>query len=61
MSFGNVDDQERNLVPVSIVKLVEGGNLPPEGGSSVAAKDHYDRLALIQFRQPNGAGFIEFG
>jgi hypothetical protein len=42
MRFRDVHDQESNLLPVLLGELVEGGNLPPERRSSVAAKDqHY--------------------
>jgi hypothetical protein len=47
MRFGNVDDQESNLALVLIVELVEGGNLPPEGWSSVTAENHHYRLSLV--------------
>ncbi len=41
--FDDVDSQKGYVVAVLLVKLVEGGNLPPEGRSSVAAKDQDDR------------------
>jgi hypothetical protein len=44
MRFENVDDQKRDPVAVLVIKLVEGGNLPPEGRSGVAAKDQHDRF-----------------
>jgi hypothetical protein len=40
----DVDDQERDLLVVLVIELVEGGNLPPKGRSSVAAEDKHDRL-----------------
>jgi hypothetical protein len=46
MRFGDVDHQERDLLSVLLVELVESGNLPPEGRSSVAAEDEHNRLAL---------------
>ena len=49
MGFSDVHDQEINLSLVLIVELVEGGNLPPEGRSSVAAENQHDRLARIEF------------
>src|SRR6267378_1778010 len=36
MRFGDVDDEELDLVRILLVELVEGGNLPPERRSSVA-------------------------
>ena len=46
MRLGDVDHQERDLLSVLLVELVESGNLPPEGRSSIAAKDEHHRLAL---------------
>jgi hypothetical protein len=43
MRLANVDDEERRAIAVLPVNLVEGGNLPPEGWSGVAAKDEHDR------------------
>jgi hypothetical protein len=48
MCFRDVHDQEADFALVLIVELVEGGNLPPEGWSSVTAKNHHHRLSLIQ-------------
>ena len=59
MRLGDIDDQKRNFVLILIVELVEGGNLPPERRSSVAAENHDDRLCFVQFGQANGAGFVE--
>jgi hypothetical protein len=42
--FLDVDDVERRAVLVFRVEFVEGGNLPPEGRSSVAAEDEHDGL-----------------
>jgi hypothetical protein len=46
MGFGDVDDQEFDLIVILVVKLVEGGNLPPEGRSGIAAKDQDDWAPL---------------
>ena len=46
MRFRDIHHQERNLVSVLVVELVESGNLPPEGRSCVAAKDEHYRLPL---------------
>jgi hypothetical protein len=46
MGLGNVHHQKAHPVPQVLVKLVEGGNLPPEWRSRVTAKDQYNRLAL---------------
>jgi len=47
MRFGDVDHQESNFALILIVELVEGGNLPPERRSSVAAENHDYRLRLV--------------
>jgi hypothetical protein len=60
MRLRDVHDQESDLVLVLIVKLVEGGNLPPEWGSSVAAKDHHDRSRLIQFGKAKIPTLVQF-
>jgi len=44
MRFKNVDHEKSDLAVVLIIELVEGGNLPPERWSGVAAEDEYDRL-----------------
>jgi hypothetical protein len=46
MRLGDVDDEEINSVFVLVVEFVEGGNLPPEGRSGVAAEDQDYRAAL---------------
>jgi hypothetical protein len=44
--LGDVNHEKRDSVAELFVKLVEGGNLPPEGRSSVASKDQHDRTIL---------------
>jgi hypothetical protein len=44
MRLDNVDNQERDLLVVLIVKLVQGGNLPPEWRSSIAAENEHHGL-----------------
>ena len=44
MRFEDVNDEEGDAVAILIKELVEGGNLPPERRSSVAAKDKDDWL-----------------
>ena len=61
MGFRDVHHEEINLALVLIVKLIEGGNLPPEGRSGIAAEHKHDRLRLIQLGKMNGAGLINFG
>jgi hypothetical protein len=42
MSFHDVDYKEGGLVLVLVVKLVELGNLPAKGRSSVTAEDQHN-------------------
>ena len=69
MRFDDVDDQERDLLVVLVIELVEGGNLPPEGRSSVAAEDEddgsfggecgkLDALALVELQQGEVGGCV---
>jgi len=44
MRLDDIDNQERDLLVVLVIELVEGGNLPPEGRSGVAAEDEDDWL-----------------
>jgi len=44
--LGDVHHQERDLLSVLLVELVESRNLPPEGRSSVASEDQHHRLSL---------------
>lgn len=44
MGFLNVNDVEGRPILVLIVKLVERGNLPAKGRSSVAAEDEHNGL-----------------
>ncbi len=39
MRLKNVNGKERNLILVTLGELVEGGNLPPERRSCIAAED----------------------
>ena len=48
MRFQDVHHEKSDCIAVLLVQLVEGGNLPPEGRSSVAAEDQHDRLLPIQ-------------
>jgi hypothetical protein len=44
--LGDVHHQERDLLSILLIELVEGRNLPPEGRSSVASEDQHHRLSL---------------
>jgi hypothetical protein len=59
MRLRDVDNQERDLLSVLIVELVERGNLPPERRSSIAAEKQHDRLRSRQRRELYGGGFVE--
>ena len=49
----DIDDEKIDLVAVLAVELIEGGNLPPEGWSSVATEDQYHGLARQTIRKPD--------
>jgi hypothetical protein len=57
--FGNVNHLEADAIAISLVKFIQGGNLPPERRSSVAAKYEHDGLLLIQYRKPNAFAFVQ--
>jgi hypothetical protein len=59
MGFGDVHDEKRNLIGVLIVKFVEGGNLPPERRSSVAAEYHHHWLRFVDLRKMHRAGLVQ--
>jgi len=61
MRLDNVDNQERDLLVVLIVKLVERGNLPPKWWSSVAAENEHDRLRRGERRELHTGGLVELG
>lgn len=44
--LGNVNHQERDLISILLIKLIEGRNLPPKRRSSVASKYEHHRLTL---------------
>jgi len=46
MGLSDVHHEKAHPAFELLVKLVEGGNLPPEWRSRVTAKDQYNRLAL---------------
>jgi len=60
MGFENVDGQEADFSVVVVVELVEGGNLPPEGRSSVAAEDEDDGLPGGKLGELDALAFVEF-
>ena len=60
MRFQNVDNQEGDFAVVVVGELVEGGNLPPEGRSSIAAEDEDDGRVSREGGELDAIGFIEF-
>lgn len=48
--FADVHNVEVDPVAVLLVKLVESGNLPPEGRSGITAEDEYHRFIAAQGR-----------
>jgi hypothetical protein len=57
--FQDVDHQEGDLAVVVVCELVESGNLPPEGRSSVAAKDKDDRFLGGESGELNAVALVE--
>ena len=53
VSLLDVDDEEIDLIAVLAVELVESGNLPPEGRSSVATEDEHHGLAGESIGKPD--------
>ena len=60
MRFQNVDHEERDFAVVVVIELVEGGNLPPEGRSSVAAEYQDDRRVGGEGGELDAISFVEF-
>ncbi len=59
MSFQDIHSVKRDSTPILIIEFVQGGNLPPEWRSSVAAEDEYYRLFLPQGRKLHFALVIQ--
>ena len=47
VGLGDVNDEEGDLAPVLIVKFIEGGSLPPERRSGIAAENQNHRPLLV--------------
>jgi len=58
MGFRDVNNQKGNAVSVSLMELVEGGNLPPEGRSGVAAKDQHHGPLPVQCGKLNRSAMV---
>jgi len=62
MRLRDVDDQKLGPIPILVVQLIEGGNLPPEGRSSVASENEYDRPVCCGYgRQPHLPTVVQLG
>ena len=62
MRLGDVDDQKRDLILILLIQLVEGGHLPPERRSGVAAKHEYHGVVLRgKRRELDLLGLVQFG
>ena len=59
MSLENIDDEKCNSIAVLIEKLVEGGNLPPKGRSSVTAEDKHHGLLRGERGKLHASGLVE--
>jgi len=59
MRLGDVDHQESDAAAVLLVELVEGGNLPPERRSSVAAENEDDGLGLVDLGELDPGPVVE--
>jgi hypothetical protein len=58
----DVDHQKLDLIFVLIIELVEGGNLPPERRSGVAAEDEHHRALLRgEGGELHVRGFVQLG
>src|ERR1700691_3702599 len=55
----NVHDVEGGPILVLFVELVERGNLPAKGWSSVAAEDQDHWFAAVERRQANARAFVK--
>src|SRR5882762_11483993 len=59
MRLGDVDHQESDAAAVLLVEFIEGGNLPPEGRSSIAAENEDDGLGLVDLGELDPCAVVE--
>src|SRR5882724_5592381 len=59
MRLGDVDHQESDAAAVLLVEFIEGGNLPPEGRSSIAAENEDDGLHLVDLGELDPCAVVE--
>ena len=55
----DVNNEERDPVLILLIQLVERGNLPAKGRSSVTAEDENNRLPAPKGRQADRAGMVK--
>ena len=53
VSLLDIDDKKIDLIAVLAVELIEGGNLPPKGRSSIAPEDEHHGLAGETLGKPD--------
>ena len=58
VSFQDVNGEKGHLAVVLLVEFIEGGNLPPEWRSRVAAEHQHDRSLRGERCQVDGAAFV---
>ncbi len=56
--LNNVNDEERDSIPILGVQLVQRGNLPAKRRSRVTPKDQHDRLFPAERRKSHARGTI---
>ena len=61
MGLSDVNSQERNFTLVLLIELVESGNLPPEGRSSIASEDENHGLLPVQRGKLDHLALIDSG
>ena len=59
MGLGNVDHQKSDSIVILPVEFIEGGNLPPERRSSVAAEHKHHGLPLVEHGELNPVGLVD--
>ena len=59
MRFIDIHHIESNVVFVLLVQLIERGNLPAKGRSSITSKNQHNRLLIPERRQPDKGRMIQ--
>ena len=58
VSLLDIDDKKIDLIAVLAVDLIEGGNLPPKGRSSIAPEDEHHGLAGETLGKPDAVAAV---